>query len=155
MMTACAGIGVLDFTQGMMGLAGMILADNGAEVIKVEPPGADRARGEPGFLMWNRGKQSVVLDLKQPGDRDVALRLARGVDDVVIESFRPGVSDRLGIGYDRLAAHNPGLIYCAVSGFGPLGALDRVKGYEGIVAAKAGRMIGLTRISGPLLMVTS
>lgn len=147
MTTLCQGLKVLDFTQGMLALAGMILADNGAEVIKVEPPGGDRARGEPGFLMWNRGKQSAVLDLTGPDDRDVARRLARDVD-VVIESFRPGVADRLEIGYDRLAADNAGLVYCAISGFGPLDSLDRVKGYEGVVAAKAGRMIGLTRISG-------
>src|ERR1051325_9684419 len=88
--TACAGLKVLDFSQGMAGsLATMILADNGAEVVKVEPPEGDWARGEPGFLMWNRGKQSLVLDLKRAEDREVAQKLARQVD-VVVESFSTG-----------------------------------------------------------------
>ncbi|HEX2172507.1 MAG TPA: CoA transferase [Dehalococcoidia bacterium] len=147
MTTACAGLKVLDFTQGMVGLAAMIFADNGAEVIKVEPPGGDWARDEPGFLMWNRGKQSVVLDLRCDEDRELAAALARQVD-VVIESFRPGVADRLGIGYDRLAAENPGLIYCSITGFGSIGPLRQVRGYEGVVAAKTGRMNGLDRVHG-------
>ena len=149
MTTACEGLTVLDFTQGMVALAGMILADNGAEVIKVEPPGGDWARDEPGFLMWNRGKRSIVLDLKRDEDRALAAQLA-GRADVVIESFRPGVAERLGIGYDRLATDNPGLVYCAISGFGRTGPLSRVKGYEGVVAAKAGRMIGLDRVHGQI-----
>ncbi len=147
MTTACAGLKVLDFTRGMVALATMILADNGAEVIKVEAPAGDPARAEPGFLMWNRGKQSLVLDLKSPSDQLVAQRLARQAD-VVIENFRPGVAERLGIGYQRLAASNPGLVYCSITGFGPSGPLSRLKGYEHIVAAKTGRMNGLDKVHG-------
>src|SRR3712207_4554962 len=91
MTTACAGLKVLDFSLGMAGaLATLILADNGAEVTKVEPPEGDWSRDEPGFLMWSRGKQSAVLDLERVEDREVAARLARQAD-VVVESFRPGV----------------------------------------------------------------
>lgn len=148
MTTACAGLTVLDFSQGMAGaLATMILADNGAEVTKVEPPEGDRSRAEPGFLMWNRGKQSVVLDLDRAEDRGVAGQLARDAD-VVVESFRPGVADRLGIGYSVLAAASPRLIYCSISGFGPNGPDRDLQGYEAVVAARAGRMNGLGRISG-------
>ncbi|HEX2174125.1 MAG TPA: CoA transferase, partial [Dehalococcoidia bacterium] len=147
MTTACAGLTVVDLTQGMVALAGMILADNGAEVIKIEPPGGDWARDEPGFLMWNRGKRGVVLDLTREADRAVAVGLAERAD-VVIESFRPGVAERLGLGYEELAARNPGLVYCSISGYGRMGELSGRKGYEGAVAAKLGRMIGLDRISG-------
>jgi crotonobetainyl-CoA:carnitine CoA-transferase CaiB-like acyl-CoA transferase len=147
MTMACAGVTVVDLTRGMVALAGMILADNGAEVIKIEPPGGDWARDEPGFLMWNRGKRSVVLDLTREADRAVAVGLAERAD-VVIESFRPGVAERLGLGYEELAARNPGLVYCSISGYGRTEELSGRKGYEGAVAAKLGRMIGLDRISG-------
>lgn len=147
MTTACAGLQVLDLTQGMVAMATMILADNGAEVIKVEPPGGDWARDEPGFLMWNRGKQSIALDLTREADRAVAHSLAERAD-VLIESFRPGVAQRLGLGYEALSARNSRLVYCSISSFGPTGPLSQLKGYEGAVAAKIGRMIGLDRMSG-------
>src|SRR5712691_5158561 len=137
MTTACAGLTVLDFSQGMAGpLATMILADNGAQVMKIEPPQGDWARNQPGFLMWNRGKQSAVLDLGRADDREVASRLACQVD-VVVESFRPGVAERLGIGYAELAAANPRLIYCSISGFGPNSPDRALQGYEAIVSARA------------------
>jgi len=90
-------------------LAGMLLADQGATVIKVERRQGDPARVHPAFATWNRGKQSVVLDLKTPEGQAQAQALVRSAD-VVLENFRPGVAERLGIGYDALAAHHPGLI---------------------------------------------
>ena len=118
-------IRVLDFGMGFApSLATMILADNGAEIIKVEPPGGDSQRSEPAWLMWNRGKKSVVLDLEQMADRNVARELARGVD-VVVESFLPGRAEQLGIGYEVLSETNPGLLYCSLSAFGSSGAYRR------------------------------
>jgi len=91
------GITVLDFTRGMPGgIATMVMSDFGAEVIKVEAPSDEKFRKSPGAIQWNRGKKSVILDLKTPQGREKALKLAR-LSDVVIESFRPGVTRRLGI----------------------------------------------------------
>src|SRR3970282_94274 len=105
------------------------LADHGAEVIKVEAPG----EGDPGrhlglsdgpstvfFRNLNRGKQSVALNLKDPADRDALLALCDSAD-VFVESFRPGVVDRLGVGYDALRARNPRIVYCSISAFGQVG----------------------------------
>ncbi len=148
MSGVCDGLRVVDLAQGMAGaMVGMLLCDHGAEVVKVEPPQGDWSRGTPGFLMWNRGKQSVVLDLTQPGGRAEAVRLATAAD-VVVESFRPGVADRLGLGYAQLAAANPGVVGCSISGFGEVGELAGLQGYEGVVAAAIGRFAGLDRLSG-------
>jgi crotonobetainyl-CoA:carnitine CoA-transferase CaiB-like acyl-CoA transferase len=147
-MRVFEGATVVEFAQGMAGpLVGMVMADNGAEVIKVEPPGGDWARIEPAFLMWNRGKKSVILDLRESADRERALRLASSAD-VVVESFRPGVVDKLGIGYAAISGHNPRTVYCSISGFGKAETLVRVKGYEGVVSAKAGQLAGLGDIQG-------
>lgn len=122
---------VLDLTQNLAGPYGtMLLADLGADVIKVEPPGGDgtRATGpyteEDGerayggyFASVNRGKRSIALDLKDDADREVFLRLVPTAD-VVVESHRAGVMDRLGLGYEALAARNPRLVYAAIRGFG-------------------------------------
>lgn len=122
-----AGIRVLDFSRILSGpYASMVLADLGAEVIKVEPLGkGDETRGFPPFqgplshyyIALNRSKHSLALDLKHPEGAAIARDLARR-SDVVLENFRPGVMDRLGLGYDRLSADNPGLVYCSISGFG-------------------------------------
>lgn len=94
------GITVLDFTWGLAGgIATMVLFDFGAEVIKIEPPGGDPFRGRPASLQWNRGKKSVILDLKTPQGQERVRGLVRSAD-VVVESFRPRVAERLGIGYD-------------------------------------------------------
>jgi crotonobetainyl-CoA:carnitine CoA-transferase CaiB-like acyl-CoA transferase len=139
---------VLDLGQGMAGaMPGMILADNGADVIKVEPPSGDWARGRPGFLMWNRNKRSVVLDLRDGADRDRLLELARRAD-VLVESFRPGVARRLGIGWPELRRRNPRLVYCSISGFGPAAGNEDLPGYEGLVSAAIGRMVGLDHLNG-------
>jgi crotonobetainyl-CoA:carnitine CoA-transferase CaiB-like acyl-CoA transferase len=149
-MEACAGLTVVDFSQGMAGpMATMVLADHGAEVVKVEPPGGDFARGTPGFLMWNRGKRSVVLDLGTARDRDRARALVERAD-VVVESFRPGVATRLGVGYDAVAAANPAAVYCSITGFGRHDPRSRRPWYEALVAATAGRMVGLDPLSGAI-----
>jgi crotonobetainyl-CoA:carnitine CoA-transferase CaiB-like acyl-CoA transferase len=143
--TALAGLRVLDLTWGLPGaITTMVLADNGAEVAKVEPPGGDPQRAKPAFAQWHRGKRSVVIDLATDRGRRQALQLA-GEADVVVESWRPGVAERLGLGYDRVAAVNPAVIYCAITGFGPRGPLSKLKGYEAIVAAKAGVMAYVDR----------
>ena len=135
------GITVLDFTSGRAGgVATMVMSDFGAEVIKVEPPGGERFRDSPGAVQWDRGKKSVVLDLKSPEGRDKALKLAR-VSDVVVESFRPGVTQRLGIDYDSLRADHPELVYATLTGFGSEGPYANYKGYDAVVAAKSGRMM--------------
>ena len=132
-----AGIRVIEFSHMVMGPScGMILADLGAEVIKVEPRGAgDKTRYLPGsgsglFPAFNRNKQSVQLDIAEAGDRDVALSLIDSAD-VLLENFRVGKMESMGYGYDELAERNPRLIYCSLKGFlaGPYGqrtALDEV-----------------------------
>ena len=135
------GITVLDFTSGRAGgVATMVMSDFGAEVIKVEPPGGEKFRNEPGSIQWNRGKRSVVLDLKTPDGQERARRLAQ-LADVVVENFRPGVSQRLGIDYDRLSDSHPELVYASLTSFGPRGPYANYKGYDAVVAAKSGRMM--------------
>jgi crotonobetainyl-CoA:carnitine CoA-transferase CaiB-like acyl-CoA transferase len=132
------GLKVLDFTWGMAGsMATMVLSDFGAEVIKVEPPDGDPFRSWPASFMWNRGKKNIVLDLKSPQGRFHALEIAQEVD-VVVVSFRPGVVERLGIDFETLSAKRPDLVYCSLTGFGPKGRYAFCKGYEGVVAARAG-----------------
>src|SRR5688572_20870126 len=122
-----SGLLVADFSRVLAGpFATMMLADLGARVVKVERPGAgDDTRGYGPFLdgrslyfaRVNRGKESVALDLKDPGDLAVARELARRAD-VVVENYRPGVMERLGLGPAALLAANPRLVYCSISGFG-------------------------------------
>lgn len=144
-----SGLSVLEFTQNIMGpSAGLILADLGAEVIKVEPaPAGDTTRRLGGFAAgffgyFNRNKRSLAVDLKQPEGRAIIHRLA-GTADVVIENYAPGTMERLGCGYDTLAALNPRLIYCALKGFlsGPYEdrpALDEVVQFMGGLAYMTG-----------------
>jgi crotonobetainyl-CoA:carnitine CoA-transferase CaiB-like acyl-CoA transferase len=135
------GITILDFTRGMPGgIATMVMSDFGAEVIKVEAPSDEKFREPPGAIQWNRGKKSVILDLKTPEGREKAQKLAR-LSDVVIESFRPGVTRRLGIDYANLGADHPELVYASLTGFGPKGPYANYKGYDAVVAAKTGRMM--------------
>jgi alpha-methylacyl-CoA racemase len=131
-VTALAGLRVLDLTRLLPGgFCSLVLADFGADVIKVEdtglgdyvrwaPPyyeGAEKSAASALFLSLNRGKRSIRVDLKSPGGNEVLLRLVRDAD-VLLESFRPGVLDRLGVGYERLRTENPGLVYCAITGYG-------------------------------------
>ncbi len=151
----CSDLRVVDLSWGMAGpMVGMVLADFGASVVKIEPPGGDRFPRMPGAVQWNRGKRSLTLDLKDAGQRDEARRLC-ATADVLIESFRPGVAARLGVGYDDLRQLNPGLVYCSISGFGQRGPWSGIKGYEGVVLARGGLMAGATvgwRASGPIYL---
>jgi crotonobetainyl-CoA:carnitine CoA-transferase CaiB-like acyl-CoA transferase len=144
-----AGVRVIEFTHMVMGpAAGLMLADMGADVIKIEPVEGDSTRHLPGsgsgyFPMYNRNKRSLCVDLKSPAGREVVLRLT-DTADVLIENFRPGTMDRLGFGYDALCQRNPKLIYCSEKGFlaGPYEertALDEV----------AQMMGGLAYMTGP------
>ncbi len=148
MSGVCDGLCVVDFTWWMAGpLATMVLADNGAEVVKVEPPGGDPARDLPAFQTWNRGKRSVVLDLKSDAGRERALDLLSGAD-VAVVAFRPGVAERLGIGYEQARAANHRLVYASISGYGESSRLGRLPGYEALVSAKNGRMMMFDGIAG-------
>ena len=144
-----AGLRVVEFTHMVMGpAAGLVLADLGADVVKVEPPGGDRTRALQGsgagyFSMYNRNKKSLCIDLRSPKGKEIALKLIDQAD-VFIENFRPGALERLGFGYASLAARNPRLIYCSEKGFldGPYAgrtALDEV----------AQMMGGLAYMTGP------
>jgi crotonobetainyl-CoA:carnitine CoA-transferase CaiB-like acyl-CoA transferase len=147
---ACDGVRVLELGQGMAGaMPGMILADNGADVVKIEPPWGDLARRSDGARMWDRGKRSVVLDLRRQGGRDRALALADGAD-VVVEALRPGVADGLGLGWEAIRPRNEGLVYCSISAFGPASRYATFPGYEGVVAAVSGHMMGLDVLNGAL-----
>jgi crotonobetainyl-CoA:carnitine CoA-transferase CaiB-like acyl-CoA transferase len=131
-----ADVKVLDLSWGIAGpLAGMLLADHGAEVTKVEPPGGDPFRSHSGARVWNRGKRSAVLDL--PAERDVLLALADDAD-VVLESFAPGTTDRLGIDYATLHARNPALVYCSITAYGRGTRHADRPGYDALVAARTG-----------------
>ena len=135
---ALRGVQVLDFGHYIPGpLLGMLLSDQGADVIKVERPGGDPARSEPAFATWNRGKRSIELDLKTPEGQDNARALAKKAD-IVIENYRPGVADRLGIGYEVLSKNNPRLLYVSIPGFGEDNPHRNERGWEGIVAASTG-----------------
>ena len=135
---ALRGVQVLDFGQYIPGpLLGMLLSDQGADVIKVERPGGDPARSEPAFATWNRGKRSVVIDLKTPEGQASAQALAKKAD-IVIENYRPGVADRLGIGYETLSKGNPNLLYVSIPGFGEDSPHRNERGWEGIVSASTG-----------------
>jgi len=148
-----AGIRVLDLTQVMAGpYCTMQLGDMGADVIKVEPPGRgdlSRSMGGAGlrmkgddnapFLALNRNKRSVTLDLKDVGDRDMFLALVPGAD-VLVENFRPGVMQRLGLDYATLAARNPRLVYASISGFGQDGAYADRPGFDLIAQGMSGVM---------------
>lgn len=145
---ALSGLKVIDFTQVMAGpTCTLCMADLGADVVKVEAPTGDLSRalspwvhgeGVP-FLALNRNKRSIVLDLKQPTHRQAALQLVAQAD-VLVESFRPGVMERLGLDYATVAAANPRLIYCSVSAYGQHGAAKDLPGVDGVLQAVSGLM---------------
>ena len=149
-MKPLQGIRVLDLSRVLAGpYATALLADLGAQVIKVEPPSGDDYRhigpfkdGESAlFTLNNRGKQSIVLDLKDADDLALARDIAARVD-VVVENFRPGVAARLGLGADELRAANPWLVYCSISGFGQQGPFRDLPAYDLVVQAMSGLMAG-------------
>jgi crotonobetainyl-CoA:carnitine CoA-transferase CaiB-like acyl-CoA transferase len=153
--SALGDLTILDFSRVLAGpFATMMLADLGATVTKVERPGTgdetrswgppyDAAGESTYFQSVNRNKHSVALDLSTTADRDRALTLARA-SDVVVENFRPGVMDRLGLGCEPLCAENPRLIYCSITGFGR-GAGAELPGYDLLIQALG----GLMSITGP------
>lgn len=149
-----SGVLVADFSRVLAGpLCTMLLADLGATVIKVErPDGGDDTRawgppftedGSTYYLSVNRNKRSVTLDLKDPAGRAAAVELARRAD-VLVENFRSGTLDRLGLGYDDLAADNPGLVYCSLTGYGS-GTGAALPGYDFVTQAVG----GLMSVTGP------
>ncbi len=153
-----AGITVVDLTRYLAGpFCTQILGDYGAEVIKVEP--LKGAREELGpysgsdsyfFMSTNRSKKSVQIDLRQPAGREVLLRLADGAD-VVIDNFRPGVMEAMGLDYETLAARNPRIIACSISGFGTSGPMRDLPGFDQIAQGFSGLMsVTGTRESGPM-----
>ena len=134
MVGALEHIRVIDFGQYISGpLAGMLLADQGADVIRVDPPDGPRWK-TPANSTWNRGKRSITLDLKQAGDLATARSLIQGAD-VVVENFRPGKMDRLGLGNEEMTQVNPRLVYCSIPGFASDDPRAAMPAYEGVVGA--------------------
>jgi len=136
------GLRVLDLSLWQPGhTATQLLADLGADVLKVEPPGGDRMRVLPDrFVNFNGHKRSLVLDLKSDADRARLLELAAEAE-VVVEGFRPGTAERLGAGYAQLSAVNPALVYCSISGFGQTGPLAHASGHDHNYQAYAGAFV--------------
>ena len=150
-MLPLEGIRVLDFTTLLPGpLATLMLAEAGADVVKIERPGGEDLRryppneegGNPYFAVLNRGKRAFAADLRDDADKSRVLELAASCD-VVVEQFRPGVMARLGFDYDTLAAANPKLVYCSISGYGQEGARANVVGHDLNYAAETG-LLNLT-----------
>ena len=156
-----AGIRVIDFTQVMMGpVATQMLGDYGADVIKIErPPTGDLSRTSipddpaglvgPVYCSLNRNKRSIVLDLKKPEERAALMDLIRGAD-VVVNNFRAGVMERMGLGYDELKKINPRLIYAVGTGFGLTGPYAHKGGQDVLAQAMSGVMARRSRESDPL-----
>src|SRR5262245_3469929 len=153
------GVLVVDLTRVLSGpYCTMLLADMGARVIKIEQPGKGddtRAWGPPFvggesayFMSINRNKESLTLDLKQPGgDRVLEALLARA--DVLAENFRPGTMERLGLGYDAISRRFPRLVYASISGFGQTGPRRSEPGYDAVVQAEGGLMSVTGAADGP------
>jgi len=151
---ALEGIRVIDLTSHLSGpYCSMLLADHGADVIKVERPGeGDDARHMPPFvkgesspfMLWNRNKRSIALDLKEARDRDLCRELAAGAD-VFLENFKPGTATRLGLGYDDLVRLNPRLVYASISGYGQTGPYAKRPGFDLMMQA----MTGIMSVTGP------
>lgn len=155
-----AGVRVVDLSQFMPGpMLASLLADHGADVIKIEPLTGDPARGSQEsanafFSALNRGKRSIALDLKQPDGLAIALKLIARAD-VVIESSRPGVAARLGIDYDTVSLANPRLVYCSLTAFGQTGPLSQVPAHDPVIQSLAGTLprdhLGMPVTSGASL----
>src|SRR6476661_3599088 len=150
--TPLQGLRVVELASTFSGaLAAHFFADNGAEVIVVEPPRGSAVRELPAHPVLNRGKKSVVLDVHDEADR-AQLTALLSQADVFVESMRPGVATSMGIGYEELAAANAGLVYLSISGWGRQGPHADLKGYEHLVLAKLGFLHQMGRVasrSGP------
>ncbi len=139
---ALEGVKVLDLTSYIAGsFAATWLADLGADVVKIESPTGDPFRVTRGFLAWNRNKRSIVLDLKHPDGLAAFYRMVPQAD-VVMENYRPGVADRLGVGYEKLRELNPRIIYCSVSGYGQTGPYSQKPAFDPLLQAIGGVMAG-------------
>ena len=152
-----SGVRVLDLSAYIAGPYGCsLLADQGAEVIKIEPPVGDNLRKYPStleaesraFVGVNRSKWGMVLDLKDEADHAALLRLVREAD-VLVHNFRPGVPERLGIGFEQLAALHPRLIYCSVTGYGQQGPLKAKAGYDQVLQTLTGMCAMQGKADGP------
>jgi crotonobetainyl-CoA:carnitine CoA-transferase CaiB-like acyl-CoA transferase len=152
------GIRVLDLSQVVAGpFAAMMLADMGADVIKIEPPGGEVMRTVPaverngvavGMLNWNRNKRAMVIDFKRDGGAEVFLRMAERAQ-VVIQNFRPGVVDRLGVGYEAARKRNPAIVYCSMAGYGFTGPYADKPAYDPVIQGLAGVMVSQTTQGRP------
>jgi crotonobetainyl-CoA:carnitine CoA-transferase CaiB-like acyl-CoA transferase len=153
-MSSLSNLKVLDLTSHLSGpYCAMILADHGADVVKIENPNdGDQLRKTPPFqggesapfMLWNRNKRSVTLDLKEPKDHQLLLKMAETAD-IMIENFKPGTASRLGVDYESVSKINPTLIYCSISGFGQTGPYAPRGGFDLIACG----MSGLMSINGP------
>ena len=141
-----SGVRVLDLSAYIAGpYCCLLLFVQGVEVIKIEPPVGDNLRKYPStleaesraFVGVNRSKWGMVLDLKQEGDHAALLKLVREAD-VLVHNFRPGVPERLGIGFEQLSAINPRLVYCSVTGYGSKGPLKAKAGYDQVLQTMTG-----------------
>jgi crotonobetainyl-CoA:carnitine CoA-transferase CaiB-like acyl-CoA transferase len=158
MAGALGGLKVLDLSSHLSGpYCAMMLADHGADVVKVEKPnGGDEARGMPPyvgdesapFMLWNRNKRSITLDLKSEAGKAAMLRLVDQAD-ILVENYRPGTMDRLGLSYETLSQRNPRLIFGSISGFGQTGPYSRRGGFDLITQGMSGLMSACGPIDGP------
>jgi len=155
-----AGVRVLEFGQAVSSpMCTMLLGDLGADVVKIEPPHGDAARGygppfvageSPYFLSVNRNKRSAVINLKHPEGAAIVRQLAEEAD-IIVTNFRPGVMDRLGLGEESLREVNPGLVFCQVSGYGPRGKYATQASYDQVAQGMSGLMsVTGTAESGPV-----
>ncbi len=141
------GLSIVDLSSTLTGIQmSQVLADFGADVLSVEPPGGHPLRAQPAWYLWARGRRSAILDLDRDEERDVARSLVAQAD-VVIETWRPGVAERLGLGYETFAELNPRLIYASVTGFGRDNSMSQLKCYEPVVMAKIGAFDSLAALS--------
>ncbi|MCU1344423.1 MAG: CoA transferase [Acidimicrobiia bacterium] len=138
MLPVLDGLTVLDLSHGVAGpVATMLLGDYGATVTKIEPPGGDRFRSTAGYTVWMRNKRSIEIDLKSAAGASTLRSLAEGAD-VLVESYAPGTTARLGIDYDTLRGVNERLVYCSITGYGSRGPLAGRPGYDALVQARSG-----------------
>lgn len=147
--TPLEGIRIIDFTQAMAGpIATMLLGDLGAEIIKIEPINGDQTRKwappymngmSSYFLSANRNKRSIAVDLKQAEGKSIVEKLLKSAD-VVIENFRPGTMEKMGLSYDETAKIKKDIIYCSLSGYGHTGPWKDLPGYDLTVLANSGLM---------------
>jgi crotonobetainyl-CoA:carnitine CoA-transferase CaiB-like acyl-CoA transferase len=139
MAGALDGVRILDLSWGIAGPLGvMLLAEQGADVIKVEPPGGDPFRAYSGYAVWNRSRRSVTVDLKSPKGREAFLRLVDDAD-VIVETFRPGVMKRLGVGYEEVHERNPRLVYLSCPGYPEGHRMSGRPGYDALIQASSGQ----------------